>query len=87
VNHHGGRTKTEEGRMSEDDVAYRIGKLELRRGDVLVIKVASEITAEHASRMRDEFKKHVGAEKMIVLGPGIDLAVLTKSELQQRLGE
>ena len=61
-----------------EDVEYRIGKLSVATGDVLVVKVDTNLTQDMAERI----KAHVGANlpagvKVMAVGRDIDLSVLS----------
>ena len=69
------------------DLEYRIAKLSVSPGDVLVVKVDRPITNESGASIRDSVASYLptGA-RVLVLGDAIDLSVLTKAEIDARTG-
>lgn len=68
-----------------DDLEYRIGKLRLEPGDVLVVKVNERLTHEAAYRVRRQMETFVvGSNKILVIDPSCDLSVLTAAEIASR---
>lgn len=73
--------------QSADQLEYRIAKLQLRPGDVLVVKVDHTISAEIGGRIREHFERTVGPDrKVLILDNSIDLSVLTKADIEKRTG-
>lgn len=66
----------------QDVMAYRVGRLRLGPGDILVIKADSPIDPVAAQRLRQygEAVTH-GAHRVLVLDRSIDLAVLERQTL------
>lgn len=70
---------------SIEDIEFKIGRLELRDGDILVVKVAQPITRETAQRMRDHLERHTGGHQVLVLDGTAELSVLTQADIAARL--
>lgn len=68
----------------QPDVEYRVAKLSLGPGDLLVVKTEKPLTREAAERIREVLKQYLPNQKALVLEPGIDLAVLTADEIARR---
>lgn len=59
------------------DLEYRITKLALAPGEVLVVKVAHTLTAEIGGRIRERFETYLGARNsVLVIDNSIDLQVI-----------
>lgn len=67
------------------EIEYRIGRLDLRLGDILVVKSHEwPVSQENAEIMRASLRERLGDIPILVIGPDIDLAVLTRAELEAR---
>jgi hypothetical protein len=68
-----------------DDIEYRIAKLSLSPGDVLVVAVDRPLDRQTAERMRDHFRS-IAPEinRILMVDPSIELSVLTKAEIDAR---
>jgi hypothetical protein len=62
------------------DLEFRIARLDLRDGDILVLKVPGYIPRSHHDSVRDQVMKATNGHKVLVLDGGADLAVLTAAE-------
>jgi hypothetical protein len=68
-----------------DDLDFRIAKLEVKPGDVLVVKIATRITDQIAHDLKLRFEARLpDAVKVLVLDSGIDLSVLSFEEIERR---
>jgi hypothetical protein len=68
-----------------DDLEFRIAKLEVKPGDVLVVKVDDHITRDRALIIQHKLQTRLPkGVKALVLDKGIDLSVLTFDEIQER---
>ena len=68
-----------------DSMEYRIGRLELRPGDMLVIKVTGNVPSEQVMQMAEDIREIVKSP-VLVIDQNIDLSVLTKEEIAARAG-
>lgn len=70
----------------DGDLEFRIAKLELGPRDVLVVKTAYHIAREVVERIRITLADDAGlTNKIMVIGPDLDLAVLTRAEIESRI--
>ena len=60
-------------------IGFKVGKLTLRRGDLLVLRAPGLITEQTAKRLKDQFENVLEDRgiKIIILGDGLDLFKLT----------
>lgn len=66
-----------------DDLEYRIGKLLLQPGDTLVVKVDRDISHDKLGLLRLDIAHKIRRDvRVLVIGPGIDISVLTRSEVE-----
>lgn len=57
---------------------FQIAKLQLQRGDIIVLRVRDRLSREAAERIQREAKRAFGdANKIVVLENGTDISVLT----------
>lgn len=70
--------------MTEFDFEYRVGKLALNPGDMLVVKVDTYLTLDMAAQAKRHFERAVPGTNVIIIERGVDLSVLTAAELAQR---
>lgn len=72
--------------MSSEITEYAIGRISLKAGDVLVVKYHNigAVKQEWVDRLREFMNKAIGDTPVIVIGDDIDLAVLTKDEIDAR---
>jgi hypothetical protein len=66
------------------DLEYQIARLQLRPGDVLVLKIAQYLPMEAMKRIKDDLDRLVPGIPAMVLDPNVDLSVLTREEIEQR---
>lgn len=70
------------------DFEYRVGRLNMQSGDVLVIKVNERLCREVGERVRKFFQQYLPPEtKLMVIDRDVDLSILTGAELAKRLNE
>jgi len=67
--------------------AFEIAKLQLQHGDVLVVKTDRPMSNEATERVR----KHLAGilpqgVKTMIIDRGVDLSILTKAEIDERIG-
>lgn len=67
-----------------DELEFRIARLELRPGDILVAKAKIRLSVEQAERLRTILEPFVGERKVMVLDDSVDIAVLTREEIEAR---
>lgn len=69
---------------THDDLAYRIGKIDLRNGDILVVKINQPVPDHIREMLHDQMSSVVEGHKVLILDRSIDLAVLTRAEIEAR---
>lgn len=67
---------------SAADLEYRIAKLKLAPGDVLVVKIAHTLTADIGGRIRDHIERATGHDKVLILDNSMDLSTLSPDKPQ-----
>jgi hypothetical protein len=67
------------------DLEFRIARLDLRKGDILVAKFSAPVSAEMATRVGDNFKKIAPGLRLLILDGKTELSVLTSAEIEARL--
>lgn len=68
-----------------DDLEFKIAHMPLAPGDVLVVKVKGLITQEQGRRIELQARDKLPPDiKVIVIDQSIDLAVLTRAEIEAR---
>lgn len=66
--------------------AFEIGKLQLRDGDVLVIKTDRPMSHDATERVRKHLKGLLPRDVTImIIDRGVELSVLTKAEIDDRV--
>lgn len=66
--------------------AFEIGKLQLRDGDVLVVKTDRPMSHDVTERVRKHLKGLLPRDVTImIIDRGVEVSVLTKSEIDQRV--
>ncbi len=64
-----------------DDLEFRIAKLEINSGDVLVCKFDQRLSDDHVKHIKEILKDSMPhGVKCLILEKGMDLAVLTYDE-------
>lgn len=70
-----------------EDLEYRVGKLSMAPGDVLVVKLGRTVNVEEAQRVRRYVGKAVGeGVPVLIIDGNVDLSVLTKAEIEAKAG-
>lgn len=67
--------------MTENDLTFAIGRLDLRQGDILVVKCSDHVCSEIADRIRRYVANVVPGHTCLILDGGLDLAVLTAADI------
>lgn len=67
-----------------DDLEYRIAKLKLESGDILILKFDVVLTKEQAARIREDVKHIAPGTKALILDHHAELSVLTRAEIEAR---
>lgn len=63
-----------------------IGKLQLSRGDVLVVKTDRPMSHESTERVRKHLKGLLPQDvNIMIIDRGVELSVLTKTEIAERV--
>lgn len=70
-----------------NDLTFSIAKLDLKDGDILVVRFPGQITHETACRIQEHLKGLLNGRKAFILDSGGDLTVLTGAEIKRRLEE
>ncbi len=66
------------------EIEFRIARLELRPGDILVVKSRQRLSKIQVDRLADYLKPILEGRRCLVLDSGLDLAVLTAAEIEAR---
>jgi hypothetical protein len=67
-----------------DDPQFQIARLELKPGDILVLKAPGFLPATAQARIKSDLERICPGVKCMVLEGGMELAVLTREEIEQR---
>ncbi|SHJ71170.1 hypothetical protein SAMN05444159_1290 [Bradyrhizobium lablabi] len=67
-----------------DDIKFKIARLDLRPGDILVLKLKDRIPRDAVDSFRKTLRAVTGGHKCLVLENGADLAILTAAEIEAR---
>lgn len=67
-----------------ENLEFRIAKLSLNPGDILVVKINKIISVEMAQVVKKTVLEATGHRKIMVIDGDTDLAVLTSSEIEAR---
>jgi hypothetical protein len=68
-----------------DELEFRIGKLELKDGDVLVVKIDGFVTDDTSECVTSYVKGKLPAGVQVLVVPGgVDLSVLSLEEITDR---
>lgn len=67
-----------------DDLQFKIARLELRPGDILVVRAPMRLPSETVARLRDMVRQAAPNVRAMVLDAGLDLSVLTAAEIAER---
>lgn len=73
--------------MSDLDIEYRIAKMQLCPGDVLVVKLdVGALSQDMQARAVDYFRAHVpNGVQFMVIDRGVQLSILTADEIKKRV--
>lgn len=72
-------------RRKRCDLEFRIAKLKVKPGDMLVAKIADRVSDDVWKRLQGMFKGVLPeGVRVLVLDQGLDLAVLTFDEIERR---
>ena len=63
---------------------FKIARLDLRPGDILVVKSPDILSHEQVQFISRLLKEECPNHRVMVLSSGMDLAVLTKAEIAER---
>lgn len=66
------------------DLEFKIARLDLRPGDIVVLKSPKAISKQQADGMRQIIPEALGGHKALILDNGMDIAVLTAAEIAER---
>lgn len=78
------RPDSDDGIRQVDDIEFKISRLDLRPGDILVVRCPFLITAATAARLAAAVKEATGGHRALILDGGMDLAILTAAEIEAR---
>jgi len=68
------------------DLGFKIDKLGLGPLDVLVVKSDQHLGREQVDHLRRVLEEDAKiSNKIMVIGPGLDLAILTRTEIESRI--
>lgn len=68
-----------------DELELRIARLELGPGDMIILQADKILSREQADRIREYVRLAVGNDRrVLLLSGGIELSVLTKTEIDAR---
>jgi hypothetical protein len=66
------------------DLEFKVGRLDLKPGDLLVAKFKERLPQTAIGRIRESFNAVIPGVKVLVLENGADLAILTAAEIEAR---
>lgn len=69
------------------DISFTISKLDLKPGDIVIIRCRQRLTQDGVNRLRETMKLAMPDQKALVLEDGMEIAVLTKADLERKLAE
>jgi hypothetical protein len=67
-----------------DDIEFKIARLDLRSGDILVMRFKERLSRQQVDHMRATIDPIIKGHKVLVLESGADLAILTAAEIEAR---
>lgn len=70
-----------------DDLEYRIAKLEVKPGDVIVFKTDRVLSLDQINHVRECIKRVLPGIQALILDKGAEISLITGDELRKRLGE
>lgn len=66
--------------------AFEIGKLQLKDGDVLIVKTERPMSNDVTERVRKHLKGLLPRDvTVMIIDRGVELSVLTKTEIEERV--
>lgn len=68
-------------RRAAEELEFRISKIKLEPGDILVLRSPKPLSPEVAKRLQEMFAKLSPSFKTLVLDAGMDLAVVSEADL------
>lgn len=66
------------------DIRFEIARLDLRPGDLLVLKIKERLPMEGMRRVKEMMEGAIGGHKCLVLEGGADLAILTAADIEAK---
>lgn len=73
-------------KMPEEELSFEIARLEMKPGDVLVVRPQRPVPAEAAMRIQSYVARALPNTKILVIDPGMELSVVTKAEGKRLAG-
>jgi hypothetical protein len=70
--------------LPEEDLPFQIAKLEMKPGDVLVLRPTRPIVSEAASRLHAYVSRAFPDRKILVIGSDVDLSVVSARKATRR---
>lgn len=67
-----------------DDIEFKIARLDLRPGDILVVKCQDRLQRDTVLHMQEVIKRACPSHRALILERGMDLAILTAAEIEAR---
>lgn len=68
-----------------DDIEFRLAKLALAPGDVLVVKVAGRLTQQMVDAIGARLRSTIGdGHKLLIIDDLVNLSVLTRAAIEAR---
>lgn len=64
------------------DLVFEIARIEMKPGDVLVLRSKQRLSSVQIDRLAEHVRPALGNNKCLVLDRSLDLAVLTKSDIE-----
>jgi hypothetical protein len=65
------------------NLEYQIARLELRPGDILVIKLAAKLSHHAIATIKSDLDRLMPEYRAIILDGGMDLSVLSRAQIDQ----
>lgn len=66
------------------DLEFRIARLDLRKGDILVVKFGVPVSAEMVEIVKNNFAEIARGLRLLVIDARADLSILTAAEIAER---
>jgi hypothetical protein len=67
-----------------NDLEYKIARMDLRPGDILVVKSQHTLSYETVVRIQSDFERVAPGHKIMVVDKSLDLSILTAAEIEKR---